>query len=86
MEIAVELLVALGSAISGLIGALITARRRKAQSKKAKASTSVVEVRVVGGQESGSARFHLPADEANRLLREARQASSAESSSSDTGT
>jgi hypothetical protein len=84
MELLPELLISIGSAISAAIRVLITRRRRRARHQEGQASTSVVELRVTDGGESESVRLKLPPDEANRLLREARQVSGSETSSAET--
>jgi hypothetical protein len=80
MEILAELLISLGSALSAAIGGFITARRRKSRSQGEDESTSIVEVRVTHGKESESVRLNLPADMANRLLREASEVPGSETS------
>jgi hypothetical protein len=72
MEILIELIISIGSAISAAIGGFITARQRRAKSHQSQTATSVVEFHV-DGEESEPVRMQVPSDVASRLLNEARQ-------------
>lgn len=80
MAILLPLIISLGSAISAAVGGVITRYRRRAKSQEQQADMSIVELHVMGDQESETVRLRLPAEEASRLLREARQASGSEPS------
>ena len=69
MSFLIELVITLGSTISAVIGAFITAHRRRITPEP----STPVELRVMGGEGSKTVRLNLPTDLANRLMREGSQ-------------